>query len=55
MEVQSLIEAFRRTVEKNPDAVAISDSQKVLSRAEFLSLVEKISVALPKNCRRAGI
>ncbi|MBQ6005366.1 MAG: GNAT family N-acetyltransferase [Selenomonadaceae bacterium] len=53
--MKSIIEALRLKVEENPQAVAISDSRKILSRGEFLSLVEKISAALPENCRRAGI
>ena len=53
--MNSIIEALRRKVEENPQAPMISDSEKILSRGEFLALVEKIASALPENCRRAGI
>ncbi len=52
---KAIIEVFEEQVRKNPNAVAVTDEKRSLTRKELLSLVDAIVEILPRDIKRVGV
>lgn len=55
LECHAIYSLFEEKWRKNPDAVAVFDEQRRLTREELYRLIDTIALLLPENVKRAGI